>query len=80
MVLVVSDPAKLWESAKLVSERDLGGRERGEEEIHLDQRFVGALLHAEAVGDEGADHILADLRPFTKSLGDDLPSYPMVWS
>ena len=31
MVLVVSDPAKLWESAKLVSERDLGGREgRGE--------------------------------------------------
>jgi hypothetical protein len=25
VVLVVSDPAKLWESAKLVSERDLGG-------------------------------------------------------
>jgi hypothetical protein len=80
VVLVVSDPAKLWESAKLVSERDLGRREGGGEVIHLNQRFVGAFLHAEAVGDEGADHILADLRPFTESLGDDLPSYPVVLS
>jgi hypothetical protein len=33
VVLVVSDPAKLWESAKLVSERGFG---RGGE-VHLDQ-------------------------------------------
>jgi hypothetical protein len=76
VVLVVSDPAKLLESEKLVSKRDLGGGGG----IHLNQRFVGAFLHTEAMGNEGADHILADLRPFTESLGDDLPSYPVVSS